>query len=390
MIVGSSCIQQATTRAATPRQAVRELCETLGATQNELGIVFVSPRYDREAFAAELHRYLPGTPWVGCTTAGEIAPSGYADDSAVAIVLPSEHFRVVVEPIEDLAHFSTQSGRQVAGTALARLRTRGIAPSPTNTFALLLIDGLSVREEFVVSSISAALGEIPLFGGSAGDALQFRETAVLCNGAFARDRAVLVLIQTDLPFRVFKTQHFIPANQKLVVTGADAERRVVTEINGEIARDEYARLVGVSPEDLSPAVFAKNPVVVRVGGDTFVRSISRANPDGSLTFFCAIEEGVVLSLATGGNLVANLEAAFVEVSRVVGAPELILGCDCILRKLEIDRDGLRDAVGELFHRFHVVGFATYGEQIDSVHVNQTFTGVAIGVKRADGTGPDAA
>ena len=56
----------------------------------------------------------------------------------------------------------------------------------------------------------------------------------------------------------------------------------------------------------------------------------------------------------------------------------MLGCDCILRRLETEREGIKERIGEIFARNNVVGFATYGEQFNSMHVNQTFTGIAIG------------
>ena len=38
--------------------------------------------------------------------------------------------------------------------------------------------------------------------------------------------------------------------------------------------------------------------------------------------------------------------------------------------------------GELLAENQVVGFTTYGEQFNGMHVNQTFTGVALGYPRA--------
>ena len=35
-------------------------------------------------------------------------------------------------------------------------------------------------------------------------------------------------------------------------------------------------------------------------------------------------------------------------------------------------------MSEIFAENNVVGFSTYGEQFEAMHVNQTFTGVAIG------------
>jgi hypothetical protein len=109
-----------------------------------------------------------------------------------------------------------------------------------------------------------------------------------------------------------------------------------------------------------------------------VRSIGKLNEDGTLQFFCAIDEGIVLTIATGVDLIQNLESAFANVRDVVGEPQLVLGCDCLFRRVETDRDGTREAVGRIFAENKVIGFATYGEQYNAMHVNQTFTGVAIG------------
>ena len=77
-----------------------------------------------------------------------------------------------------------------------------------------------------------------------------------------------------------------------------------------------------------------------------------------------------------------LAEAFAAVVAQIGRPELVLGCDCILRYLELDQRASRAAVDALLADHNVVGFATYGEQYNAMHVNQTFTGVAIGAGRA--------
>lgn len=58
-------------------------------------------------------------------------------------------------------------------------------------------------------------------------------------------------------------------------------------------------------------------------------------------------------------------------------PDTILGCDCILRRLEAQQKQKTHAISDILSRHHVVGFSTYGEQFNSIHVNQTLTGVAI-------------
>jgi len=132
-------------------------------------------------------------------------------------------------------------------------------------------------------------------------------------------------------------------------------------------------------EDLNPNHFATSPVVVRIGDLDYVRSIQKANPDGSLTFYCAIEEGLVFRIATGADIVETLERTFEDIDKEIGQTPLVLGFDCILRNLELSQRGFKDRVGDLILEHNVVGFSTYGEQYGGVHVNQTLTGIAFGM-----------
>ncbi|RTL33424.1 MAG: FIST domain containing protein, partial [Rhodocyclaceae bacterium] len=112
---------------------------------------------------------------------------------------------------------------------------------------------------------------------------------------------------------MFKTQHFECLDERLVVTAADAGQRIVKEINGLPAASEYARISGVSVEDLRPDAFAAVPVVVVINGSDYVRSIRSVNPDGSLTFYCAIEEGLVFRVARATDLLANVQQTFQDI-----------------------------------------------------------------------------
>ena len=60
-----------------------------------------------------------------------------------------------------------------------------------------------------------------------------------------------------------------------------------------------------------------------------------------------------------------------------GAPAAILACDCILRRMEAQENQRIGAVSAILQAHGVIGFSTYGEQLNSMHVNQTMTGVAI-------------
>lgn len=379
MQVGSiGGIHRATTRAAEAEPAAAELHAVLGDRPDAAILLFASSERDLEGLAAALSRRFTATPIVGCTTSGEIAETGYMSDTVVALALSAPDFHVTTERIDDLGGFNIADGGELVRHALHRLQRAAPDLDRSHVFAMALIDGLSRAEEAVVSSLHAALAEIPLFGGSAGDALRFHATHILHDGVFRRNCAVLVMIATRHPFRVFKTEHFSAAEEKMVVTQADPARRIVTEINAEPAAREYARLVGLAPGQLTPMIFAAHPVVVRVGGLNFVRSIQKVNEDESLTFFCAIDEGIVLTVARPLDIVDDLERLFARLRDELGPLQLVIGCDCILRLLEIRQRGLSEPVGTMLARNRVFGFSTFGEQFQAMHVNQTFTGVAIG------------
>ena len=131
-------------------------------------------------------------------------------------------------------------------------------------------------------------------------------------------------------------------------------------------------------DQLSPSVFALNPLAVKIGEEYYVRSIQKVNSDLSLTFYCAVENGIVLTHMKRGDLLENLTQQLDRIEKNIGEPELILGCDCFLRRLEAEHLGIEAQASALLRKHHVIGFNTYGEQLEGMHINQTFTGVVIG------------
>jgi hypothetical protein len=359
-------------------QAVQALYSAVEQPDMALVIFFCSNTYDLEELAASMNRQFKDVQVIGCTTAGEIGPDGCKENSLVGVSFPKSTCHVVTGRVDHLQEFNISQGQLFAQALLQRLEFAAPETTIENSFAFLMIDGLSIREEIVARTLQNALGSMPTFGGSAGDGLQFQKTFVYHDGKFHEDCAVLTLVSTSLPFKLFKTQHFVTTNERLVVTEADANNRIVKEINGLPAAEEYARLLGITVDQLDPTRFATSPVVVVIEGADYVRSIQKVNPDGSLTFYCAIEEGLVLRIAHGVDLVANLQHIFDQIHAEIGSPQLVLGCDCILRNVEIKKDQLTDRVSDLFQQNNTVGFATYGEQFGGVHVNQTLTGIAFG------------
>lgn len=364
-----------------PVRAAEELFDAIYQPTASLGVFFCSAEYDLERLEQALSERFGGMRFIGCTSAGEITPDGYVDGAITGFTLAEPDFWAVSAPIFELNAFSISDGIHIAMDLRDQLDAMSPDCEPGDTFAFLLIDGLCKCEEIIVSALFSALGEIPLFGASSAGDDTFTKARIYFEGRFQSDMAILVLVRTIHPFKVFTTDHFIPSNTKMVITEADPASRVVTEINAEPSGPEYARLVGLSPDDLSPMIFATHPVVVKVGGRYYTRSIRNVNEDGSLTFFCAVDKGIVLTLSEGTDIISNLAEMFDDIHRDIGPTTLVIGCECVLRILELQEKQLKSQASQIMIDNNVIGFGSYGEEFQAMHLNQTFTGVAIGVRQ---------
>ena len=368
----------ATSSATDVELVAQELARQLIHPHLGFVLFFCSAAYDLQRLGEALDSYFGGINLVGCTSAGEITPNGYGRGCVSAVGFDHRSFSIASGLIDEMERFSLIDAQQLVERLVKDCRTNELASIKGHSFALTLLDGLSSREEVVLGALSAALGSIPHFGGSAGDDNHLTHTHVYYGGEFHTGAAVVVLFNTWLDFEVFSTHHIQPCAEKLVVTRADSASRRVYELNAAPAAQEYAELIGVPLEALDHRIFAAHPLAVRISEQYYVRSIQRVNEDLSLSFYCAVENGIVLTAMRPGPLLPNLEEVFAGLRERLGPLLLTIGCDCFLRRLEIEDQGGVEPVSAFLRNQPVIGFNTYGEQFNGMHINQTFTGVAIG------------
>lgn len=374
--VGLLCKAQVRCGTTAP---VKSLRAQLGDEALGLLFLFVTPHADFRAVVAEAERLYPKTDVVACTTAGEIGTAGYDEGLIVAVGFPRSDFASTSLAISDLDRFQPEAEMDRIAQERVLLQERN--PTMENGFAFLIVDGLSLREDTLTTTISPALGSIPLFGASAGDGTDFQSTMVSLNGRIMLNGAVLNLIRSIHETEVFSLDHLVPTETQMVVTDADPERRIVKSINAEPAAREYARLVGKDPDQLDRFIFASHPVVVRIGGDHHVRAIQQVNEAGELVFFSAIDEGMVLTIAEPSDMAIHLRDQMAQLAQRTSFSDII-ACDCILRRIEAEQMQMTRELSDVMAQYNVTGFSTYGEQIGPLHVNQTMTGVAFYRKKA--------
>ncbi|MCW2271479.1 FIST N domain protein [compost metagenome] len=377
----SEGVISAVSRASAAEQVAQELASQLLHPHLGFVLFFCSASYDLPSLAQALQQSFGGIRLAGCTSAGEITPQGYSRGCVTALGFDHRQFSIAAERIDAMEQFSLFQAQAMVERLVTGCRSNSLAPIKGHSFALTLLDGLSSREETVLAALSAALGDIPHFGGSAGDDNQLSHTHVYFEGAFHSGAAVVLLVNTGLDFEVFTTHHLEPRGEKLVVTRADRQLRRVHELNAEPAAEEYARLIGIPVSELDHRIFAAHPLAVRLNQRYYVRAIQQVHDDLSLSFYCAVENGIVLTAMRPGPMLANLHNLFDGLQQRLGPLLVTIGCDCFLRRLELDGSDNLAAVGTYLRSQQVLGFNSYGEQFNGTHINQTFTGVAIGRPR---------
>lgn len=372
------------TNAQEENQAIRDISNELDLANTAIIFLFVNSSYDLDILAQAMNAF-GNVPVMGCTTAGSINAGAFKDEGITAVALPSQFFYATIANFENLSELKAN---QISNAAQGALTTvNNFIDSDENfrwsKFCVQLIDGTTGQEEKFTEHISQTLSYIPYIGGSAGDKLRFKKSFVYTNHQFQTNSAAVAFCATTLQVKPFFHQHFDASPDYLIATSSDTDNRNIKTFNGLPASEEYARHIGVSVDDLTPEVFSLYPLIVQVGGDNYIRSIQRANKDGSLTFYCSISRGIILKVAKAKDITISLDEAMKTMRHEMGSIDFILGFNCILRYLEILEGNKVEDIERIHNAIHLSGFNSYGEQYHSAHINQTFTGLAFGKDTAE-------
>ncbi len=348
----------------------------------QLLIVFASTKQDPDVVARELAARYPGVPMVGCTSTGESLSGEHSNGALVVAGLSTPKMRWATATVENLSTADVAVTAAAADSLFGSLGVDREDFDHSHYFAVMFVDGLRMREEWLSAAMADALDGIPLIGGSAGDDLRFEQTKIIANGSALTDAAVFVVAHSpDGEYDVLKHQHFTASERRFVITRCDPAARRVYEINGFRALDAYARALGCEPDEVTGEVSFMNPVTLSVNGELYVRSVQSIDPeDGSLVFYCAIEEGMVLHIGGHSDMGDSLERDLGALKRDGKKRKFMLACNCILRALEAEKGEHHQRLGGIINEVceSSIGFDTYGEQFNGVHVNQTLVAVALG------------
>lgn len=349
----------------------------------EMIFVFHSSRQDSDEISRALAERFPNSLIAGCTSAGEWQTGIHQTQSLILSGISSTNIRWALEVVESLDEFDEEIARNIYKTLLGKLGVEPIDVTPENLFCIGFTDGWKGVDGSIIATMSNVLGNVPFLGGVAGDDFLLVNTYVIANESAISGGAVFILAESDEPFSIFEHQQFVPGSKEMVITEANVAEKRVYHMDGKPAAKYFANLICKTVEELNFQVFAENPVISLHGRESYVRTIYKSNEDGSLTFCCTIEEGMVLHLCEQRDMVSEMKRCVSELINKSGKGKLLMIFNSSCRAFEAETKKQNRELAMLMAdaASHVVGFDTYEEQWNGLQMNQNLVGLSIGVDK---------
>lgn len=370
--------------ALTAKMALKDLSSSSPLPNANLVLVFGSvKRFGDAKLASILKERYPTAQIVGCTTSGEINPSGVFDDSLqiTAILWEKTMQRAVHVKMSGM-----QNSFETAAGVAKQLKAESLRT------VLVFSDGLNVNGSELLLGFQSVLGDIPIVGGLAGDGGAFVKTLQLFNDTISDNLIIAVgLYGNNLITASGALGGWKPYGPPRKITRS--QKNVVFEMDGKPALPLYRMYIGEHYAKGLPGTGLKFPFAVIEEGKRDVEKVRTLlaidSTNNSLTFAGNVEEGETVRFCqtTHDRLVEGAGgAAHLVTGNLNGAnmsqPGLALCVSCVGRKgvmAELVSDEIKMVQQILGPQTSLTGFYSYGELAprpntnDSVLHNQTMT-----------------
>ena len=366
------------------KSTLKDLSSASPLAAANLVMVFGSvKRFNEGKLQSTLKARYPVAQIVGCTTSGEIGPSGVNDDS---IQITAIQWQKVMQRVAQAKIAGMQDSFDTGVGLAKQLKADSLRT------VILISDGLNTNGSELLKGFQAILGEIPIIGGLAGDGGTFTKTLQLFNDTISSNMAIAIGLYGDaLITSSGALGGWKPYGPPRSVT--KSEKNVVYELDGKPALPLYRMYIGEAFARGLPGTGLRFPLAVIEEGKRDVEKIRTlggfSTVDNSLTFFGNVEEGSTVRLCQtnhgrlveGAGAAANLVLDGLNQNKT-SQTGLALCVSCVGRKgvmAEHVGDEVKLVRQILGPQTTVTGFYSYGELAprpntnDSVLHNQTMT-----------------
>ena len=375
-------IRSASTTNTKPSIVIAEIAQQIHK-QPALILFFASTCYPFDTLTTLFKEKYPNTQIVGVTTTGEIGPNGFSENSLTVQSFSSAFGKLQAVLMQDIMKYPIFDRPKLLDAAQKigiRVTTKAI---DQEGLALVFPVGLKAGEEKMLSIVNSIFSNdgFPIFGGTAGDDAKFEATYVSVNGEITSSGGAVIFMKPAIDFYIHKENIFQSTGKKVQITKADAEKRIVYEMDHRPATEVYARAIGVAPKDLAKH-FSIHPLGRKFNHDYFIASPYEAHSSGEVEFYCQVYEGAMVEILEPKNPVDELHKSIATMNEQFQELYGVLGCNCILRKLQFQQERLFPSLNAQLKQLpNLCGFSSYGEQLNKSQLNQTLLLIGFGKLR---------
>ena len=346
-------------------------------------VYFFSPSFEKHNPPQAFSNAFPYAKCIGASMSGGWSSTGAVEKGITVMSLSSDE---VAEVYVSFQEGVKEDPINAAHTAIEDLRqkTTGEIINPDEYLGLIFFDGLCLGELIMKEFSMEQSLNMAFVGGAAADEMSFTKTLVGCEDRLSSDGLVVAVLKMNIPFFFNHYVHYLPTHKSFTITRVEIMKRIAWEINGEPAADFYAKQVGVQDiKKLTMEIFAKHPLGLILGESIYIRSPNLVVDGKGLQFYCYIEAGTRVFLLKQGDIITHAQNSVAGVSQFLPGIQGCIIFNCIQRHLELIENKKIDTFNEVFSRYPMIGFNTYGEELFTHH-NQTLTAVFFGTLPEEG------
>ena len=344
-------------------------------------IFFASTSVDFNELQTAMHEHFPRAQVIGTTTSGEISSQGFKTNTVVVNAISDSKTKFSAVLVDDANKFPIISKEKIIDAAKKADINLSQALIHNQAFAISLICGLKNIEEGFLSMFYSLVAdkEFLVCGGTAGDDLKFKATYVCANGECSDSGAVLLFVNTERQFQIYKENIFQKSGKSVRLTDVQHETHIVRTIDGMNPRKRYADIIGI-PESQANDAILDHPFGRTFGDNIFIASLVSFDKNGILSTYARVIQDSVQEILDPMDPLAITEETCKKITQVIPNPSCVILFNCILRTIGFSNKNLQGAVNEIWKRYFPTysGFSTYGEQFGHINSNQTLVALVIG------------
>jgi len=304
--------------------------------------------------AQQVKHHIKQAKIVGCTTNGEISQGQPFERSSIVSFTFFDSSQAIV-----FFTAVTEGNEQSIGRQLA---SEIIQSSAALKGVLLLATPMSFECQQFLLGFNEQIGNVPIFGGGAGDYFEMENSLVLGDEEVISQGVVAVALSgTNLQLQIHSTLGWTAFGPQMKVTCADVN--TIYQIDHKPAGEVYQHYIGkVTGEILSDAL--SFPLIIERNGEPIARVPVALQDDQSLLFVADVHAHELVRFGYGDMSVILEDVAVGAEQMQSFAPEAIYLFSCGCRSMFFGADVVNELVP-----FEAIaptaGFFTYGEFLNN-------------------------